>query len=190
MTEVEPRRGVVVGGFGDVGDVLARLLSLGASLRRGVLKLALAGVAAAAVIGYALLRDGLSDEAGGAILTVLGSIVVAAPPLVLGAFWLVLGELLELPERIRQMPVATRTQAEELRRAVREARSRRKSSSLPRRIWRLMRLSASSRELLTPYAPILPLLSPPFLAAVVLSAAATAAEVVAALVLLLVFALG
>ena len=171
-------------------DVLARLVTFAASLRRAIFKITVAGVAAAIVIGYFVLRDGFPAEAGRAVLTVLALIVVAAPPLVLGAFWFVLGELLELPERIRQTPTATRDHADQLRRLVRDTRSRRGWSSLPGQVWRLTRLTASSRELLTPYAPVVPLLSPQFLAAVVLSAAAVAAEAVTALVLLLVLATG
>ena len=188
MSSVEPRRGVVVGPRGR--DVVGRLLSLAASVHRGTLKLALAGAAAAAAIVYALLRHGFPESAGRLVLTVLALVVVVAPPLVLGAFWLVLRELLELPERLRRAPLEARRHAEELRRVVDEARARRGRLAIPVQIWRLARLTAASRELLTPYAPALPLLNLQFLAAVVLSAAATLAEVLVAIVVLLVIAFG
>jgi hypothetical protein len=189
VTGVEPRRGVVVGVARGRTDVLGRFLSLAASLRRGVFMFALAAAAAAAVIAYALLRHGFPDRVGRAVLTILALVIVAAPPLVLGAFWFLLGELLALPDRIRRAPMESREHAEELGRIVGDARSRR-GRSLPRQIWRLARLTISSRALLTPYAPVLPLLSPPFLAAVVLSTAAVPAEVAAALVVLVVLLIG
>ena len=188
MTELEPRRGVVVGRRPP--EVVGRLLALAASLRRGTLRLALVAVAAAAVIGYALFRHGLPDETGRAVLAIVALAVVVTPPVVLAAFWIALGELLQLPERIRRMPLETREHAEELRRLVTETRRRGGGWSVPAQIWRLARLWASSRELLTPYAPLLPLFSLPFLAAVVVSAAAAVGEAVAALVVLLVLAIG
>jgi hypothetical protein len=190
VTDVEPRRGVVVGTAVRTWDVVGRLLSLAASVRRGTLKLAVAGAAAAGVIVYFLLRDGLPGGAGRALLTVLGVVVVVLPPLVLGAFWFVLGQLLLLPERLRDLPSDGREHAAELRRVVEEARSRRGWTAVPTQLWRLARLSTSARELLTPYAPVAPLVSLPFLAAVVLSAAAVGVELIVALVLLLVAALG
>jgi hypothetical protein len=185
LTELEPRP-VVVGPRRPPPAVLARLLALAAALRRGTLKLAATGAVAAAVIGYALLRDGFPDDAGHAIVTVLGLAAAAAPPLILVAFWVVLGELLELPHRIRRLPFDAREHGEHLRRLAQDARAERGGwIAVPRHIWRLTRLTASSRELLTPYAPVLPLLSLPFLVAVVLAAAAVVVETLAVLVLLI-----
>jgi hypothetical protein len=189
VTEVEPRRGVVVDERPGK-DVLARLLGLATSVRRGTLRLVLLAAAAAAVIAYLLFRDGIPDETGRAVLAFVALALVVTPPVVLGAFWVVLGELLRLPERVRRMPLETREHAEEVRRLAADARARRGARSVPGQIWRLARLWVSSRELLTPYAPLLPLFSLPFLAAVVASAAAAVAEAVAALVVLLVLAFG
>jgi ABC-type molybdate transport system permease subunit len=189
VTGITPHRGVVVGAARGSTDLVARVLSLAGSLRRGISTLVLTSAAAAIVIAYALLRHGFPGQTGRAVVTILALALVATPPLVLGAFWFVLGELLELPERIRRTPLETREHAEQVRRIVREARSRRGWSTLPWQIWRLARLAASSRDLLTPYAPVLPLLSPPFVAGVVLSAAAVVAETAVALVLVLVLAL-
>jgi hypothetical protein len=190
VTGVAPRRGVVVGADAGSSDVLRRLLSLAASVRRGTLKLTVGGLAAAAVIVYFLLRDGFPDDFGRAVLTVIGVAVVVAAPLLLAGFWFLLGQLILLPERVRALPSDGRGQADEVRRLVREARSRRGWTSVPVQLWKLARLAGSSRELLTPYAPLVPLASIRFLAAVVLSALAVGVELVAALVLLLDAALG
>jgi hypothetical protein len=190
VSSVERRRGVVVGAAAGSWDVLGRILSLAASVRRATLKLAIAGVAAAGVIVYFLLRNGLPDAAGRAVLTVLGVVAVLIPPLLLAAFWFVLGQLLLLPERVRTLPTEGREHAAELRRLVDEARSRGGWTSVPSQLWKLARLATSSRELLTPYAPLVPLVSIRFLAAVLGSAIGVGVELVVALVLLLNAALG
>jgi hypothetical protein len=189
VSGVEPRRGVVVGAAAGTRDVVQRLLSVAAAIRRGTLKLALLGVAAAAVIVTFLLRDGFPDG-GTALLTVLGIAVAIAPPVLLGSFWFVLGHLLLLPERLRALPSGGRDQADELRSLVADARSRSGWTSLPVQLWKLARVATTSRELLTPYAPLLPLASPWFLPAVAVSGFAVCVEVVVALVLLLTAALG
>jgi hypothetical protein len=124
------------------------------------------------------------------VLTVVALALVVAPPLLLLAFWLVLGQLLELPDRLRRAPMETREHAGQMRALAQEARARRGGWAVPTQIWRLARLTASSRELLTPYAPLLPLLDLKFLAAVVVSAGAAAVEAVVALVVLLVLLFG
>jgi hypothetical protein len=189
VTDLESPGRVGPGPRARTPDVLARLLSLAASVRRGTAKLVVAGVAAAAVIGYALLRHGFPDQAGKAVLTVVALLAVAVPPLVLAAFWVVLGGLLELPERVRRLPIESRDHADELRSLAREARGPRGGwTSLPGEIWRLTRLTASSRELLTPYAPVLPFLSLRFLAAVVGATVAVGVADAAAIVVLIVLA--
>lgn len=189
MTDLESPGLVGPGPRARTPDVLARLLSLAGSVRRGTAKLVVAGAAAAAVIGYALLRHGFPDQAGRAALTVVALLVVAVPLLVLAAFWVVLGGLLELPERVRRLPTETRDHGDELRRLAQEARGRRGGwISLPGEIWRLTRLTASSQELLTPYVPVLPFLSLRFLAAVVGSTVAVAGAVAVAIVVLIVLA--
>jgi len=162
---------------------------LAAWLRRAILKLALVGAASAAVIGYALLHDGFPSEPGPALLTVVALGLVLAPPVVLTMLWFLLGELVRLPDRIRRMPMDTRQHGEELRRLAVDARTRRGLRFVPGQLWRFGLLTSSSRELLTPYAPLLPLFSLPFLAVVAASAVAVFPEfaiaVVVAIVLLL-----
>ena len=86
------------------------------------------------------------------------------------------------------MPGEGGAHAEELRRLAREARHprRRGLRRLPVLVWRTLRLSTSSRDLLTPYAPLLPLLSIPFLAAVAFAAIGMLIECAVALLVVLV----
>ena len=187
MTELQPRRGEIVEPRAGAPQVLGRLASLAAGLRRAVLKLALAGTAAAAAIGYALFRHGFPDRTGAAVLSVIAIAAAVTPPAILTAFWFLLSELLQLPGRIRTLPMDARGHAEQLGQLARETRERRgRWTHLPGQLWRLTRLTSSSRELLTPYAPIVPLLSLPFLAAVVVAAGAVVAEIAIALVVVLV----
>lgn len=179
------------GALDRVVGVLERVVPVAAAIRRGTLRMALAGAAAGAVIVYAVLRDGLPDPTDRIVGTIVVIALAAAPPLVLGAFWLLLRELVELPERIRRLPGEGREHVEELGRLTREARDARQRgfARLPGMIWRLTRLTGSSRELLTPYAPLLPLLSVPFLTAVVFAAVGVFVEIAIAVVVLLVLAL-
>ena len=172
-------------------DVLNRIVPVAAAIRRATLRFALAGSVAGAVIVYAALRDGAPEATRGWLAAVVVVALAAAPPLVLAAFLLLLREVVELPERIRRMPAEGRAHAEELGRLAREARHPRQSGirRLPILIWRTLRLSSSSRELLTPYAPLLPLLSLPFLGAVALAAIGVLVECVVALIVVIVLAL-
>lgn len=188
MTDLGRRGQVVESRRGDAIDALGPILSLAARVRRGTLKLALLALVAAAVIAYGLLRGGFPAQAERAFLTVIALALTLTPPAMLAAFWFVLGELLELPGRLQRLPLDTRDHAEQLGRLRREARARRSGWASPGQLWRLARLASSSRELLTPYAPVLPLLSPPFLLAVALAALAVGLEVAIALVVLLVLA--
>jgi hypothetical protein len=172
-------------------DVLNRIVPVAAAIRRATLRVALVGAVAGAVIVYAALRDGAPEATRGWLAAVVVVALAAAPSLVLGAFWLLLRELVELPERIRRMPGEGRAHAEELGRLAREARHPRQGGvrRLPVLIWRTLRLSSSSRELLTPYAPLLPLLSIPFLAAVAFAAIGVLVVCAVALLVLIVLAL-
>jgi hypothetical protein len=189
VTELEPRGPIVLEPQRPRGaTAVERFVAVAAAVRRGTLKVALVGALAAALIGYALLRHGWPDGTGRAAVTIIVLALVVAPPVVLVAFWQLLGELASLPERVRRLPLTGREHAEELGRIVREARTRERGSWLhvPQLIWRLTRLTASSREALTPYAPVLPLLSLPFLALVAVAVAGVAVEVLAALIVALV----
>lgn len=161
--------------------LLDRLLPAAAAADRIVRTASFVALACAAVIAVALFRDGLPEPAERLVASLALAIATAAPGVVLFAFHLALGQLLELPARLRALPGAGRQHLDDLSQLVRERRQRR---GLPRRAWRLLALGRSSRELLTPYASLAPLLSVPFVLAAVLSLLATPLLVAVALVAL------
>jgi hypothetical protein len=126
----------------------------------------------AVLIAYALRDDGW-------LLAVAAA--AAIPAVVLWLFSTALLELAELPTRLRGAPA----QAGELRRAV-DQLGQARGLRLARALWRAGRTASETRGLVTPWAPLLPLLSGPFLAATAASVLATPFELVIALVLLVV----
>jgi hypothetical protein len=140
------------------------------------------------IVAY-LLRDGVPADTEGRIELIVGSVLAAVPPLVLAAFWLAVREVAELPARLRTLPETSREHAAELGRLAGDARSRGSWIRVPRLLWRFGFLAASARENLTPWAPLLPLLSLPFLLATALAAAGALLEMLIAAVLLLALAL-
>ena len=187
MTEVEPRPPETARSSA-VATAAARLAAIARSLRRWTLRLLLASAAAAAVIVYAIVRDGFPSS-GKAVLAVVGIIAAVGPPVMLAAFLLALGEAIRLPERLRGLPLDAREHGEQLRYLVDEARmSHGGRFRVPRLLWRMTRLAGSTRETLTPYAPLLPLLSVPFLAGAAVAAFAVSIEVLIAAVVAIVLA--
>lgn len=132
--------------------------------------LAIADAAAAVVLVLALYDDGED---------VLVAVAAAVPAAVLFLFSFALFEAAELPDRLRNAPA----QARDLRSAVDEL-SRTRGGQLPRALWRAGRHAASARELATPWAPLLPLISLPFLAATLVSALMTPFVVLGTLIVL------
>jgi hypothetical protein len=170
----------------DPVSVLARILPLAAAVGRGVRTLGLAGLAGMVAIALVVLvrwtpGDG-EDWAGFVVLCVL----LAIPPAVLLAFSFVLGEVVELPDKLRSYPGATREHVSELRAIAHDAQERERPAwrRLPGSTWRLATLVRSARDLLAPHAPLLPLFSVPFLIATLVSALLVPLVVVAALVVL------
>jgi hypothetical protein len=131
------------------------------------------GVAAALAAG--LLALALWDDGWWAALAVLA----AGPAVVLWIFSASLYELAELPERLRGAPA----EAAQLGGALDDVRRARGAHLFPA-LWRASRRAVSARELATPWAPLLPLLSVWFLAATALSALVVPLLVLAALVAL------
>jgi hypothetical protein len=158
------------------------VLPAAASFGRAARRLALVAAASAAVLTYVLFRDGLPEPASRAVVTVLLAVLLFVPAAVLATFWRACEEVVEVPGRLRALPDAAAGNAAELGRLLRERRTARS------RAWRLLILTRSSRELLTPYAPLVALLSPPFLGATALAVLATALEAAAALVVIVVLA--
>jgi hypothetical protein len=170
----------------DTVGVLGRILPLASAVGRGVRTLGLVGLGvAAAIVLVVLVRWTPSDSEDWAGLIVLG-VLLAVPPAVLLAFSLMLGEVVELPDKLRSYPGTTREHAEELRAIAHDARARERPAwrRLPGSTWRLATLVRSARDLLAPHAPLLPLLSVPFLVATLVSALLVPIVVVALLVLL------
>ena len=140
------------------------------------------------MIALYVLRDGFPDGGEERLEAVIALVLAALPPLVLGAFWLAVREVAELPARLRALPETGLAQASELGRIAGEARGGRGWLRFPRLLWRFGFLVGSARETLTPWAPLLPLLSVPFLLATLAASAAAVVEVAIALVLLVALA--
>ena len=157
---------------------------------RLAVRLALAAAAAALVLAYVLFRHGIPEETASAVARGAVAVLLFVPPVVLGLFALALRELAEVPERLRTFPRTASAHAAELAELLgpQERRGSR-VRDVGSRLWRLAHLSRSSRELLTPYAPVLALASVPFLASVAIAAVIAVAEVGAALIALLALAL-
>jgi hypothetical protein len=130
--------------------------------------LAIADAAAALLLLLALYNDGEN---------VLLAVAAAVPAAVLFLFSAALFETSELPGRLRNAP----TQARDLGAAVEEL-GRARGGRLPRALWRAGRQAASARDLAVPWAPLLPLISLPFLGATLVSALLTPFVVVGALI--------
>jgi hypothetical protein len=105
----------------DAVSVLRRILPLAAAVGRGVRTLGLVGLAGTVAIALVVLvrwtpGDG-EDWAGFVVLCV----VLAVPAAVLLAFSFVLGEVVELPDKLRSYPGTTREHVSELRAIAQDA---------------------------------------------------------------------
>jgi hypothetical protein len=171
----------------DAVSVLRRILPLAAAVGRGVRTLGAVGLGAAVAIALVVLvrwtPGDREDWAGFVVLCVL----LAVLPAVLLAFSFVLGEVVELPDKLRSYPGTTQEHLAELRAIAHDAHGRERPAwrRLPGSTWRLAMLVRSARDLLAPHAPLLPLLSVPFLIATLVSALLVPVIVIAALVVLL-----
>jgi hypothetical protein len=171
----------------DAVSVLAGILPLAAAVGRAVRTLGLVGLGAAVAIALVVIvRWTPGDREDWARLVVL-SVLLAVPPAVLLAFSFVLGEVVELPDRLRGYPGTTREHVAELRAIAQDAQRRERPAwrRLPGSTWRLASLVRSARDLLAPHAPLLPLFSVPFLVATLVSALLVPIVVVGALLVLL-----
>jgi hypothetical protein len=171
----------------DVVGTLGRILPLAAGVGRGARRLGLLGLgAAAAIVLIVLVRWTPGDGEAWAGLGIL-CVLLAVPAAVLLGFSFVLGEVVELPDRLRSYPGLTREHASELRAIAEDAKTRERPAwrRLPRSTWRLATLVRSARELLAPHAPLLPLLNVWFLLATVAAAILVPLVALAALVMLL-----
>lgn len=158
---------------------VARILPLAGLLVRAVGAASIVALVSAMLIAAAVFREGVPESQAQALLAVVVAAAAFLPGAVLFVFHRTLRQLVGLPGRLRAMPGAGMEHADELARLARGRRER-----LPRRAWRLLALGRSTRELLTPYAPLAPLLSVPFLAAAGISLLLTPLLVLLALVAL------
>jgi hypothetical protein len=171
----------------DAVSVLRGILPLAAAVGRGVRRLGIVGLGAAVAIALIVLvrwtPGDREDWAGFVVLCV----VLIVPAAVVLAFSFVLGEVLELPDKLRSYPGMTREHVAELHAIARNAQARDRPAwrRLPGSTWRLATLVRSARDLLAPHAPLLPLFSVPFLLATLFSALLVPIVVIAALVVLL-----
>ncbi len=171
----------------DAIPIFRQILPLAGAVDRGVRRLAFVGLGAAGVIALVVLvRWTPSDGKGWAGFGVLFALLLI-PPAVLLALVLVLGEVIQLPDKLRGYPDTTRKHVAELREIANDAQRRERPAwrRLPGSTWRLATLVRSARELLAPHAPLLPLFSVPFLVATLISALLVPVVVLAALVVLL-----
>ncbi len=167
--------------------MLARLLEQAvpvlARVRRAAFRLAAVGVAATLVIAWAVF-----SETEILVAVVLG-LLVLAPAVILVMFGLAVSEVIGLPDRVRGLPAASIEHVAELEKLLREAEDTRRSRGPRlRALWRLVRLGRSTREVFAVYAPLVALLSWPFLLATAAAAFAVVIEALVALVLLAVLA--
>jgi hypothetical protein len=186
-TGIQPRRRTVRRvALDTIAALLDRVVPVVAGVRRAVGTLALLGGLAGALIGWALFADGLPSDGGELVARFVVLVVACVPPGVLLMLWLALGEVIEIPERVRRLPETARGHAGDLERALRElegTRGRRKRRVVV--VWRLAKLPATARESLMIYAPLMALLSVPFLAAAALSAVLVPIELIVALIVAL-----
>jgi hypothetical protein len=147
--------------------------------------------AAVAVIAYALFFAWAPESGSGWTVHIVIVALLALAPVLLGVLWLVLGEVVALPDRIESLPGDARSHLIELSRLWQAVSDNRRKGLAGwfRNLWALRRVVASSRELLTPYAPFLPFASGPFLLASLWAFVLAASEVIAAAIVLLVLAL-
>jgi hypothetical protein len=161
-----------------LASLLDRIVPVLAATRRVVAILTLIGAVATLATGWALFADGLPEGGDALAVRIVVLALAASPAVVLTVLWLALGEVIEIPGRVRRLPETVRGHADELERAARRLEEGKRISAL----WRLATLPAAARESLLIYAPLTAFLSVPFLLASACSALIVPVELVVALV--------
>ncbi len=168
-----------------VAGTLDRLVPVLAGVRRVVGTLALLGAFATALIGWALFAGGLPGDRGELVGRILVVALAFVPAGVLWMLWAVLGEVIEIPQRLRRLPETAVEHAGALQNALRDLDGRGgRGSRRVLALWRLATLPAAARDSLLIYAPLAALLSVPFLLAALLSALVVPIELLVGLVAL------
>lgn len=132
--------------------------------------LAYAAAFAAAILALALYDEGWKVGV---------AVAAAVPAVVLFLFSTALSEAAALPQRLRNAPADAAELQASLGQLSRAPRGRWLGP-----LWRTGRAAAGARELVTPWAPLLPLVNVPFLVATLASAVVTPFLVLGALAML------
>ena len=138
---------------------------------------AIALAVAAALILAAFVDDGAPGDGAEWLGLAIIAAILATPAVLLFLFSAALASLAAFPERLRSAPGDLRGHGVDAQRLF----ARRGFGSLLLLPFRLLRLGSGTRETLMPYAPLLPLMSVPFLAASGLAALAGLGVLVLAL---------
>src|SRR3954451_2150491 len=126
----------------DVVGTLGRILPLAAGVSRGVRRLGLVGLTAAAaialIVAYRWTPGDGGEGAGLALLAVLLAVLAA----LLLAFSVFLGEVVEMPDKLRSYPGLTREHVAELQAIAQDEKARERPAwlRLPGSTWRLATL--------------------------------------------------
>jgi hypothetical protein len=155
---------------------LARARSAARGAGRLALRAAVVAAVSATVLTWALFSDGVPDETAETVARAVVAAALFSPAAVLVLFWRACVEALEVPQRVRSLPGTAAGRAVDLGRVLRD-----RQAHPARRAWRVLRLTSAARELLGVHAPLLVLVSPPFLLATAAALAAAALEALVAL---------
>jgi hypothetical protein len=161
-------------------------MPLAGRARRLVGRLALMSLAATALIGYLLWNrlEPFTRQDIVVMVLLLGLLLIPAGVLI--AYVLALREVMELPQRLLDLPETTAQTRDRLRGIAGSVRRQQRGArSTVRSLWNLGVLIATARDTLEIYAPIVAVVNPLFLLALAASVIAVGLEVVLAVCLLL-----
>lgn len=181
-------RGSVRRNYDRAVEVLERLVPIARVLRGALFGYALTVAFSVLAIGVVVFRRDAPEVwfTWGAFVLVMG--VLALAPAVLYAFAWMLGEVLELPAKLRDLPDIGPARAAELAALVREARSpvgagKERPRSIPGDLWRAGRLMTELYGVLPLPGPVMAILRWPLLIAVLVAFVVGFVEIVGALLL-------
>jgi hypothetical protein len=177
----------VIGSAARLIPVLQRVVPLAAGLVRRVRRLAVAAAVGAGVIWLVLLDHVWRPTLGETLLLAVVLAILLVPPLIVFTGYLALRAVLALPDRLRAIPEIARGHAGDLAGLVDQARDAHQLGALRLGVATagLARSILSSREMLAVYAPVIRVVSPPFILASLIAAALSLLEITVALVLVL-----
>jgi len=167
--------------LGRVVPLLERIIPLAARAARFAAALVALSLLATLVVATAVSSWLAPRNGPDWLLVALIAAAMLFPAGVLGLMWLTLRELVELPAKLQGLPGATAQTRDRLGQIVAGLRrGRRGVRSGARSLWGLGGLLLSARDWLEIYAPIVQIISLPFLLLVALATVAIFAEVMLA----------